>query len=320
VLTAISSPDLHLLRVFVTVAEAGGFSRAQIALNVSQSTISTQMIGLETRLGMRLCRRGRAGFALTEEGREVYRIARELLRDCDNFVSRVNGIRGDISGDLRIATADSLLGNEDFPFDAILNRLRESMPAVSLHLSVMDPLEIERLVLEQRLHMGVHTFPNHAPGLRYIPLFSERQTLYCGKGHPLFGRKAVPDRGEVEQFDYACRSYYGGTLRPGSMKPKRQHVHSCNMEGIAASILSGGFIGHLPLQCARPWIEKGLMKPVLPEELSYDALFECVFPAGVRISRAQRILEDIVSGETGDTASRPRKSPSIRTNASLASV
>ena len=67
-LTSVSNADLHLLRVFLSVVESGGFSKAQIALNVSQSTISTQMIDLETRLGMRLCRRGRSGFALQKKG------------------------------------------------------------------------------------------------------------------------------------------------------------------------------------------------------------------------------------------------------------
>ncbi|MFW8641943.1 LysR family transcriptional regulator [Rhizobium beringeri] len=60
VLTSVSSPDLHLLRVFVAVTEAGGFSAAQLTLNVSQSTISTQMSDLEARLGLKLCRRGRS--------------------------------------------------------------------------------------------------------------------------------------------------------------------------------------------------------------------------------------------------------------------
>ena len=107
--TSLSNPDLHLLRVFLSVVESGGFSKAQIALNVSQSTISTQMIDLETRLGMRLCRRGRAGFALTDEGHEVFKYAKDLVQDCDEFVGKVNGIRGDLIGELRIATADSLL-------------------------------------------------------------------------------------------------------------------------------------------------------------------------------------------------------------------
>jgi hypothetical protein len=56
-------PDLHLLRLFVTVVEAGGFSAAQGVLGLSQPSISQQMAKLETRLGYRLCSRGKGGFA-----------------------------------------------------------------------------------------------------------------------------------------------------------------------------------------------------------------------------------------------------------------
>ena len=35
--------DLHLLAVFMTVAECGGFAAAQVALDVGQSTISRQI-------------------------------------------------------------------------------------------------------------------------------------------------------------------------------------------------------------------------------------------------------------------------------------
>ena len=61
--------DLHLLAVFMTVAQYGGFAAAQVALNVSQSTISRNVGDLERGLGMRLCQRGRAGFHLTDKGR-----------------------------------------------------------------------------------------------------------------------------------------------------------------------------------------------------------------------------------------------------------
>lgn len=65
----VHDPDLHLLRLFVTVAEAGGFSAAQGLLGLSQPTISQRMAQLETRLGYRLCSRGKGGFRLTEKGR-----------------------------------------------------------------------------------------------------------------------------------------------------------------------------------------------------------------------------------------------------------
>ncbi|QIE46274.1 LysR family transcriptional regulator [Pseudohalocynthiibacter aestuariivivens] len=294
-LSALTNPDLHLLRVFLAVVDAGGFSRAQLALNVSQSTISTQMNNLETRLRLRLCRRGRAGFALTEDGHQVYRLAKELLQDCDRFVSHVSELGGEITGELRIATADSLLGHAVFQLDKVITAARDQLPAVTLQLNVMNPLEIERLVLEQKIHLGIHTFPNHAPGLRYLPLFNETQVLCCGRQHPLYSPKTPPTPQEIDRFDYAARSYYGGMLKPGSMKPAIDAIKSGSMEGITAAILSGRFIGHLPEHCAQQWIERGEMKAVLPEKTNYDALFECVLPAGSRSSRAQAVMEDIIT-------------------------
>ncbi len=120
ILTTVGAPDLRLLRVFIAVAEAGSFSAAQVVLNVSQPTISTQMAELETRLGLTLCRRGRSGFSLTDDGHATYEAAKSLLRGCEDFVSKVNSQRGSVSGELRIALADSLVGNPDFPIEDIL--------------------------------------------------------------------------------------------------------------------------------------------------------------------------------------------------------
>ena len=53
--------DWDKLRVFHAVAEAGSFSSAQIALNLSQSTLSTHIKSLERLLNGALCLRGRRG-------------------------------------------------------------------------------------------------------------------------------------------------------------------------------------------------------------------------------------------------------------------
>ena len=43
----VQDADIRLLRVFHTIAECGGFSRAQAKLNLSQSAISTHMTQLQ---------------------------------------------------------------------------------------------------------------------------------------------------------------------------------------------------------------------------------------------------------------------------------
>ena len=68
----VQDTDLKLLRIFETIVRCGGFAAAQPILNIGASSISEYMSQLETRLGLRLCERGRAGFRLTEEGAELH--------------------------------------------------------------------------------------------------------------------------------------------------------------------------------------------------------------------------------------------------------
>lgn len=63
--------DFKLLHVFLTVADSGGLTQAQEPLNIGLSAISTCLSDLEKRLGLTLCHRGRGGFVLTDQGREV---------------------------------------------------------------------------------------------------------------------------------------------------------------------------------------------------------------------------------------------------------
>lgn len=73
--------DLDLLRTFVAVVDAGGFTRAAERVHRSQSTVSQQIRRLEQDLGHRLLDRDRTGAAavLTDEGELLIGYARRLL-------------------------------------------------------------------------------------------------------------------------------------------------------------------------------------------------------------------------------------------------
>ena len=84
-LGTVSELDLRLIRVFLTVVEAGGISAAQTALNTTQPTISAQLATLEARVGFRLCERGRGGFSVTPKGSQFVEAARRLLAAAEGF-------------------------------------------------------------------------------------------------------------------------------------------------------------------------------------------------------------------------------------------
>ncbi len=116
-LTNLSDIDLKLLRVFVAVAEAQGVSAAQEALLMNQSTISTHLASLETRLGFRLCQRGRSGFRLTPKGERMLIACRSLFNAARDFTRVSQSLNGLLTGDLQIGLVDNLVSLPGNPAD-----------------------------------------------------------------------------------------------------------------------------------------------------------------------------------------------------------
>lgn len=92
VLGQLSDMDLRLLQVFKSVVDCGGMAAAELELNIGTSTVSRHVKDLETRLGLVLCRRGRAGFALTPEGQRVYEETLRLLASVEGFRNSIDDI------------------------------------------------------------------------------------------------------------------------------------------------------------------------------------------------------------------------------------
>src|SRR5262249_23202805 len=103
ILGQMADVDLRLLRVFRAVAHCGGMAAAELELNIDISTISRHVKDLEVRLGTVLCRRGRAGFALTPEGERVYAAADRLLHATDVFRTDLHDIHRSMGGEIHIA-------------------------------------------------------------------------------------------------------------------------------------------------------------------------------------------------------------------------
>ena len=100
---------IRLLRIYKAVVESGGFSAAEVELNISRPAISLAISELESLLNMRICNRGRAGFALTEQGEEVYDATLQLLGGLENFRARINAINTDLKGELNIGITDNMV-------------------------------------------------------------------------------------------------------------------------------------------------------------------------------------------------------------------
>ncbi len=289
--------DLHLLMVFMTVVECGGFAAAQVTLNVSQSTISRHIGNLEKRLGMRLCQRGRAGFFLTDKGRTVYEACQHLSTALEGFRTTVGALRGELVGDLSIAVIDNWASDHGYPLAEVLAAFRARARQVHIHFHTLAPDEIERAVLENRVNLGIGVFHQHRPGLVYEALYSDPVELYCGANHPLFDQDS-PGTDDLGNADLAHRAY----LSESQAAPLSAHLPSSasarQIEGVAFFILSGWHIGYLPVSYAERWVAAGRMQSILPDIYRRTTLMELVTRRGVTPTLVSQTFSDILRETT----------------------
>jgi LysR family transcriptional regulator, transcriptional activator for bauABCD operon len=268
-LANLSEGDIRLLKVFSKVVEAGGFSAAQIELNVSQSTISTHMTALEQRLGLRLCQRGRAGFRLTEKGQLIYQASQRLFASLEEFRSEAGAVRNRLVGSLDIGIVDNLITNPMSRLHQSVMSFNARAPEVQISVHVTSPTELERAVLDGRFDLGLGACGRHSPYLAYEDMFEERQVLYCGRGHPLFERSGEIDVADLKSQQFVRRAYAAPNKFPAGLRMESTAVGDL-MESVALFILAGRYIGFLPQHYAQQWVERDLMRALLEQKLGYQ--------------------------------------------------
>ena len=96
--------DWNKLRIFHAAAEAGSFTRAGEALNLSQSAISRQISALEDELGVALFHRHARGLKLTERGESLFRTAHEVQSKLAMAEAVLADVKDKPSGELKITT------------------------------------------------------------------------------------------------------------------------------------------------------------------------------------------------------------------------
>ncbi len=90
--------------------------------------------------------------------------------------------------------------------------------------------------------------------------------------------------------DYVARGYEGGVEAQSRHLGFRVMGTARSMEGAATLVLTGRYIGFLPAHYARHWVERGRMRALLPQRLSYFVDFEAAVRRGVDHPRPVREL------------------------------
>jgi DNA-binding transcriptional LysR family regulator len=291
----VSDLDLRLLRVFQAVAECRGLAAAEIRLGISRSTISTYLADLETRMGVRLCERGRRGFELTDDGVKVYRAATELMTSLNNFQDEVESLGDSVRGRVRVAVVDSFIWVDKLRLSEALRNFTTANPDVILELYVFHPDEIRRRIDEGKLDIGITSLQAYSSKFDNISLLSGTSYLYCGARHKLFGiaEEDISDE-DLSNTSYSSRWYDPAPALLGQNAEIAQ-VESFHIEATAHLILSGNYVGFLPEHFAEHWVSKQEMRPLRKDLYCIDYQYGFAVKQGRQLSPAGTALIDCIT-------------------------
>lgn len=289
---SVEGTDLKLIRIFLRVVDAGGLSAAQADLNLALSSISERISALEERFGLKLCRRGRGGFALTKAGEEFYDECQRLVATLDQFASRAAGLSSALPRHITLGLVDNMISDPLCPVSEALARFVEVAPNTHFEVTILTPGELLREVIAQKVDLVIGSFPKLALGLAYLDLHEETHNLYCSADHPLF---AVPDDQigieTVRDHRIIARGYWASRdIRIFAIAAP--HATVSNMEAEAHLILSGAYIGYLPDHMARLFGDR--LRPLRPDLFSYRARFQIATRDDWQTRPAVRTLVELV--------------------------
>lgn len=165
--------DVNLARTFLMVAETGSFIDAARKLNITQSTVSARIKGLEEMLGRPLFKRSKFGAELTAPGEQFQKHALALVRIWQR-------------AQLEVGTSEQhsdhfAIGAPSVFWDGFLLRwvswLRSNIPEVAISASSGLSMVLTQRLIEGTLDLAIMYRPMQPPGLIIEHLFDEEFVL-----------------------------------------------------------------------------------------------------------------------------------------------
>lgn len=252
--------DIRQLQYFVGIAETGRFSEASKMLFVTQSAVSQQIKLLEEELGTQLFVRQAHSVMLTESGRELFPLAKNVLNGVAECHNRISDLKGLMCGTLNIGLTYSI---EPYVRETMLVFMSR-YPKVKVNAYYKSLSDLLRMLKDHEIDImfsmmptSPHEFAESTPILEY------RLAAIMRKSHPLASRKTLRfsdflphklilpekglrDRNAIESFVHAKT----GDLNVVSLINDVHALMNILQESNYISILTENIIKNNPLLCS----------------------------------------------------------------------
>jgi DNA-binding transcriptional LysR family regulator len=286
--------DWDKLRVFHAVAEAGSFTHAGEALNLSQSAVSRQISALEESLNVPLFHRHARGLILTEQGELLYSTAREVFAKLAMTEGLLTESKDRPKGPLKVTTS---VGFGSIWLTPRIREFLELYPDIQVAM-VVDDSELDLSMREA--DVAIRMSPPRQPDLVQRHLMTVHVHLYAAPEY--LKKHGTPRR--AEELDQHRLVIYGDESRApisninwvleAGLKPgheRRPILQVNNTYGLLRAVASGIGIAAMADYVAA---EAPELVRVLPELTGPPVEAYFVYPEELRSSKRISVFRDFL--------------------------
>jgi DNA-binding transcriptional LysR family regulator len=289
--------DVRSLQLFARVVETRSLTSAGRALDMTTSSVSKRIAGLEERLGVRLLERTTRRVSPTAAGTEFYERCARILSELDEAELSASELGGQPRGVLR-ALFSAALG--DVHVAALASAFAALYPDLKLDFVLSDRAVN---IVEEGFDLAVRISPLRDSSLVVRRLAADR-TVVCGAPSYL-ARRGVP-RSPEELRDHDCLHLCHLTLheewtlraddapRAAVRSPRAVFNHTGALREAA---IAGLGLASVPSLAVASALRSGLLVPVLEEHTDRRLTVAAVYPSGKQRSPKVSAFVDFLSRE-----------------------
>ena len=291
----LDSLTIRQLRVFCAVSRLLSYTRAAEELGCQQPTISALVAELERTTQLTLLEQWGKRLALTDEGRELYASAQQVVAAADETwqaMAELSGVAVAESVPLRVA-ADTTVGTYVLPH--LLGAFHRRRPDVAFNLRVANRADVRACLLAGEVDLVIAGRPPAVEGLVAEPFLANPLVAIASPEHALVTQTQVPLASLADEV-FLLREVGSGTraaveelfevagmpLRIGMVLGHIEAIKQAVAAGLGVSVLSEAAVKrevcyhrlailqveHFPIQ-RRWYIARVAQRPLIPSAAEF---------------------------------------------------
>lgn len=224
---------LHQLQVLLEISRQDSLTKAAEEMYMSQPAISIQLKNLQSQFEIPLTEKIGKKIYLTDFGRSVVEIAKNILKEADALQYKTKEYKGLLTGRLRISSAST--GKYVIPY--FLSSFIHQYPGIDLTLDVSNKTTVIKNLQDNEIDFAmVSVLPEKLEVIEEILV--ENKLFLIGNKEKLQKDKPLIYREEGSATRKAMDQYFS-THTPKNKKAKRKSIALTSNEAVKQAVIAG---------------------------------------------------------------------------------